>query len=103
MPSLSMIYLEEVRDETGVFCVLEGLYNLNVKILIHVLRPRKRNAYTRRVDSHSSSTDIALNILFKKLYVKQQDGTHLLALLVLTTLLVSSSLDMSMLIIQIKY
>jgi len=99
-----MIYLEEVRDETGVFCVLECLYNLNVKILIHVLRPYKKNTYPRRgVSSHSSSTDIALHILFKKLYVKQQDGTHLLALLVLTTLLVSSSLDMSMLIIQIKY
>ena len=99
-----MIYLEEVRDETGVFCVLKGLYNLNLKILIHVLRPRKKITYLHRgVDSHSSSTDIALNILFKIFYVKQQDGTHLLALLVLTTLLVSSSLDMSMLIIQIKY
>ena len=57
-----MIYLEEVRDETGVFCVLECLYNLNVKILIHVLKPYKkkyipasRGKFPFLVDRHSTS------------------------------------------------
>lgn len=93
------IYLDGVRDDTGVLGVVMRLLQQHINMETRKDATFKFDTYPRRggVCGHSSSSmDMALNQQCYQLHAMHhchRRTSHLFALLVLTTLLASSSLD----------
>jgi hypothetical protein len=105
---IKYIYLEGVRDNMGVLGTVK-------RLLCKCEDVHKQNKMKYRDDTYpfrggvctdsSSSMEIALNKQYYQLHEachNHKTTTHLLALLTLTTLLASSSLDISMLMSSVS-